>query len=96
MPLLLDQDRHFAVAADGLPRVGRYDDDSRHVLYLDGDLVRSKTLAEWAAPLPTDPTPEESAAAITARSQRLRLGALLALLHPELVDDAPLGEWVRE
>jgi hypothetical protein len=41
-----------------------------HVLYLDGDTVRSLVAADWIAtrgPLPTDPTPDESAAAIKAR-----------------------------
>lgn len=70
MTTLLDYSIHQAVGRDGLPRVGDYDDGSRHVLYLDGDVVRSKTVEEWGAPLPADPTPAESAAAIQAREAR--------------------------
>lgn len=70
MARLLDPERHFAVERDGLPRVADYDDGSQHVLYLDGDLVRSLAAADWLAtrgPLPSDPTPQESAMAIAAR-----------------------------
>ena len=56
-----------AVAADGLPRIADADDGSAHVLYLDGGRVRSMLASDWPPPLPTDPTPEESAAAIAAR-----------------------------
>lgn len=123
-----------AVALDGLPRVADADDGSRHVLYLDAwPLPHSMLAADWLStrgPLPTDPTPAQSAAAIAAREterqtkrdkavqKRARIlalaadavgqpvdklsakqiGALLALLHPELVDDAlmvrPVDEWV--
>lgn len=75
MPRLLDYTIHEAVQADGLPRVADYDDDSRHVLYLNGgSVVQSLTAAEWLAtrgPLPVDPTPGESAAAIAAREAAL-------------------------
>lgn len=67
MPLLLTPEIHDAVALDGLPRAASYDDGSRHVLYLDGDVVRSMEASAWPGPLPTDPTPAESAAAIAAR-----------------------------
>jgi len=70
MALLLDSRIHQAVERDGLPRVGSYDDGSQHVLYLDGDTVRSLSASDWIAqrgPLPIDPTPEQSAAAIAAR-----------------------------
>lgn len=71
MPRLLNPDTHFAVERDGLPRVGMYDDGLQKVLYLNGgEVVQSLTAAEWLAtrgPLPADPTPQESAAAITAR-----------------------------
>lgn len=70
MPLLLTPETHERVALDGLPRVAQYDDSSQHVLYLDGEVVRSLTDVEWLAQrgaLPTDPTPAESAAAIAAR-----------------------------
>lgn len=71
MARLLDFTRHEAVERDHLPRVASYDDDSQHVLYWDG-VVRSLTAAEWLAqrgPLPADPTPEQIAAALAARTQ---------------------------
>lgn len=56
-----------AVQADGLARVATADDDTQHVLYLDGDTLRSIAAADWPPPLPTDPTQAESDAAIAAR-----------------------------
>lgn len=68
MPLLRDGQRLYdAVMADGLPRIADADDGSQHVLYLDGEIVRSVEAKDWSGPLPADPTPAESAAAIQAR-----------------------------
>ena len=71
-----------SVRADGLPRVvSAIDQDdtiSQHVLYLDGDVVRSMLAADWLAtrgPLPALPTQQEIDAAIAAREQA-RLAAL--------------------
>jgi len=66
-----------AVARDGLPRQSTADDASRHVMYLEANeqIARSMPAAEWLAtrgPLPTDPTPEQIAAAIAAREQARR------------------------
>jgi len=66
MPLL-SYDIAQAVARDGLPRVATADDNSQHVLFLDGSAVRSMLAADWPPPLPTDPTEAEIAAAIAAR-----------------------------
>lgn len=134
MPSLIDGKKIAdLVALDGLPRVVLDDEGTQHVLYLpDGaPLPHSMLASDWPPPLPTEPTPEESAAAIQAREakqkeahdkaalkrQRMidlaesavgegidrlsakQLGAILALLHPEIVDDAlavrPLEEWTR-
>lgn len=67
MPLL-PQTIADLVRGDGLPRQATADDGSIHVLYLDG-AVRSMAAADWPPPLPADPTPAESAAAIAARQQ---------------------------
>ena len=78
MSTLLDFRIHQAVDHDGLARVAEYDDDSQHVLYVEGDVVRSLLAADWLAtrgPLPTDPTPEQVNAAIEAKEQA-RLAAL--------------------
>jgi hypothetical protein len=56
-----------AVARDGLPRQAIADDDSRHVLYLDSEMVRSMRASDWPLPLPADPTEAEIAAALSAR-----------------------------
>lgn len=66
MPLLSHEIAQ-AVAQDGLPRVTTADDDSVHVLFLDGRQVRSMLAADWTGPLPTDPTPAEIAAARAER-----------------------------
>lgn len=71
MPLILEPETHTAVEADGLPRVADYDDGSRHVLYLDSEIVRSLAEAEWVAQhgaLPTMPTFEKVQAALDARA----------------------------
>jgi hypothetical protein len=70
----------MAVALDGLPRVATADDTAQHVLYLDGSTVRSMLAADWLAahgPLPTDPTPQQSADAIAA-IEAARLAAIAA------------------
>ncbi len=67
MPLL-SQTIADAVARDGLPRVATADDGSAHVLFLEAGFVRSVLASDWPPPLPLDPTPEEIAAAITARA----------------------------
>lgn len=66
MPRLLTPDTHFAVERDGLPRVAAYDDGSQHVLYLDGAIVRSMAVRDWAPPLPRIPTQAESDTAAAA------------------------------
>jgi hypothetical protein len=65
---LLSQTIADAVARDGLPRVATADDGSVHVLFLEANVVRSVLASDWPQPLPTDPTPEEIAAAIAARA----------------------------
>lgn len=72
MSTLTDYAIHLAVERDGLPRLASYDDQSQHVLYWDAPHVRSMLAADWLAqrgPLPIDPTPEQSAAAVLARQQ---------------------------
>lgn len=86
MPTLLDYTIHQAVEKDSLPRVGEYDDGSRHVLYLDGAIVRSKTLAEWGD-APKAPTPAESAAAVAARETERGTRQANALLRRQRVHD---------
>lgn len=56
-----------AVRRDGLPRQGVALDGSAQVYYLDGDQVRSTPAADWPPPLPSDPTPQQIAAALAAR-----------------------------
>lgn len=78
----LEPTKNAAVAADGLARVARYIEiftdngqettgaEVQHVLYLTGDIVQSMSTAAWLAtrgPLPLDPTPQQSSAAIGAR-----------------------------
>lgn len=67
MPLL-PQALAEAVQTDGLARVVSGDDGSCHVLFLDGRQVRSMLCSDWTGPLPTDPTPAQSAAAVAARA----------------------------
>ena len=64
----LSQELADAVARDGLARQATDETGAIHVLYLDGTRVRSMLAADWPPPLPTDPTPEQSAAAIAARA----------------------------
>jgi hypothetical protein len=66
MPLL-SQTLADAVERDGLPRVVTADDQTVHVLYLDGEQVRSMLASAWPPPLPSDPTPAEIAAATLAK-----------------------------
>jgi len=58
-----------AVARDGLPRLVQDEKlpDVQHVLFLDGDKVRSMLAADWPPPLPTEPTQAQSAAAVAAK-----------------------------
>lgn len=65
----LDRTIADAVALDGLPRLATADDTTQHVLYLVGDVVHSMLAADWPPPLPSDPTDQERAAAIVARTQ---------------------------
>lgn len=48
MPLL-PQDIADQVAADGIARQVTADDGTQHMLYRDGDIVRSAALADWPA-----------------------------------------------
>src|SRR6185503_7259883 len=77
---LLEPDKSAAVERDHLPRVARYqteyDDgtsgETQHVLYWGGAFVQSMITADWLAqrgPLPVDPTPAESNAAVQALAQ---------------------------
>ena len=56
---VLPIDRVQAVQADGLPRVVIADDESAHVLYLDGTAVRSMPASDWPEALPIEPTDAE-------------------------------------
>lgn len=64
----LDQAVADLVKSDGLPRLATADDDSQHILYLNGTIVQSTVAADWPPPLPTDPTPAQIATAIAARA----------------------------
>lgn len=69
---LLPQSIADLVTRDHLPRQATADDLSLHVFYWGGTITQSMEAADWLAqrgPLPTDPTPEESAAAILALQQ---------------------------
>lgn len=68
----LDQAIADLITLDGLPRVASADDGTSHVLYLDGETVRSMLVKDWPPPLPSDPTPAQSAAAIAAREAARR------------------------
>lgn len=61
------------IRLDGLPRVvlGEDQDGSRqqHVVFLEGESVRSTLASEWVGPLPTNPTPQQIIDAIAAREQ---------------------------
>jgi len=74
------------VATDGLPRQATADDNSVHVLYLDGALVRSMLASAWPPPLPTPPTARQSATAIAARQ---------AAAQQALIDEAALDARVK-
>lgn len=54
------------VARDGLSRQAIDEDGAAHVLYLIGDVVHSMLGSDWPPPLPSEPTAQESAAAIAA------------------------------
>jgi len=63
------------VTRDHLPRQATADDGSPHVLYWGGAFVQSMESAAWLAqrgPLPADPTPAESDAAVTAIAQAVQ------------------------
>ena len=96
MPLLLTPDTHTAVAHDGLPRVANYDDGVLRVLYLDGERVRSMGASDWPPPLPRDPTPEESAAAIAQReAAQQQASADAAALRQQIITLAQSAVGVR-
>ncbi len=67
MALILNPTIHTAVALDGLPRIASYDDGVDRVLFLVGEIVQSVEASAWQGALPTDPTPQQIAAAILAR-----------------------------
>lgn len=93
---LLPQSIADAVALDGLPRVATADDTSQHVLYLDGETVRSKTAAEWGTPLPSDPTPEQISAAVAAReAARQQASADAATLRQQVLTIAQSAVGIR-
>jgi hypothetical protein len=88
MPLL-SQATADLVASDSLSRVATADDNSRHVLYLDGDMVRSMLAVDWPPPLPTEPTKAEIDAAIAARAAaRLQAGKDAAALRQKVLTTA--------
>lgn len=90
---------HLAVERDGLARVADYDDDTRHVLYFNGGVVQSLSAADWLAtrgPLPADPTPEQSAAAIAAReAAEQQAGQEAAALRQQVIVLAQSAVGVR-
>lgn len=98
----LEPEKHTAVALDHLPRVARYADEqgaeSRKVLYWTGRRVETLTEAEWLAqrgPLPADPTPQDTAAALTARQQDTQdAAALRAAIRTRL--DALVGKRIDD
>lgn len=65
MPLL-PHDIADRVSRDGLPRQAVADDGSAHVLFLESGVLRSMLASDWPPPLPGDPTPAQSAAALAA------------------------------
>lgn len=75
----LDQAIADAVKLDGLPRQAPDETDTIHVLYLEAERVRSMLGSEWPPPLPTEPTPQESAAAIAARAAAVESDRLSAI-----------------
>lgn len=85
-----------AVALDGLPRVATDTDDVQHVLYLDGATVRSMLSADWPPPLPTTPTAQQIADAITARQAAAAAElAAIAALRVQIVNLAQSAVGVR-
>ena len=100
MTVLLDYTIYEAVAADGLSRVADYDDGSRHVLFLGAaGKVQSLATADWIAtrgPLPHDPTPEESQAAIAQReTARQQASTDAAALRQQILTLAQSAVGVR-
>lgn len=89
MPVLIDGlALSDAVARDGLPRVAIDDDGIQHVLYLNGGTLPLSMLASaWPSPLPTDPTPQQSEAAITARETERGNRQAAALLRRQRAGD---------
>lgn len=81
MPLL-PQAIADLVALDGLPRQATADDASVHVLFLGASSIVQSVLASvWPPPLPSDPTPQQSAAAraliVAAQTQAVSDAAAL-------------------
>jgi hypothetical protein len=87
------------VALDGLPRAVMADDASQHVLYLEGEVVRSMLAADWLSqrgPLPSVPTQQEIDAAIAAReAARQQALADAAALRQQVLTIAQSAVGVR-
>jgi len=97
MPLL-PQNIADAIKRDGLPRQATADDGSQHVLFLENETVRSMLVADWPPPLPTDPTPEQIAAAIAARDaaeQQRRLDAVALRQRVLTVANGAVGKSIE-
>lgn len=104
---LIEEAKQAAVLRDGLPRVARYlttytdgsQAETQHVLYREGDVLRSMEAAAWLAtrgPLPTDPTQQEIDAAIAAQdAARVQALADAAQLRQQIITLAQSAVGVR-
>lgn len=98
----LPQEISDAVATDGLPRVATdtLGSGTQHVFFLNArGTVESMLASAWLAtrgPLPTDPTPQESAAAIAARAAATQQAAAdAAQLRQQIIALAQSAVGVR-
>lgn len=95
---LLPQSVADLVSRDHLPRQATADDAIQHVLYWDS-IVRSMEASAWLAtrgPLPTDPTQQESDAAVLALQQAAQQAqADAAQLRQQVVTIAQSAVGVR-
>lgn len=89
MPLIVNGEAlHDAILADGLPRFAMADDNSLHVLYLDGEKVRSMEASDWKAThgsIPNDPSDDEIKAAVAAREAARKAQQVALAAHRQRV-----------